>query len=151
MLISVEGTGPRNSNKLDEAARFFASQLLHVRTVSNLEVDIEVVRTLDVEGECINEDDRKNPRHFTIKLRRQPIEDMIKTLAHEMVHLKQYAKNELSKQLRLVRSKGIKISSIWMGEVWSPSPKEDDYWDCPWEIEAFGREVGLYHKWFHRK
>jgi len=151
VIISVDGTGPRNSSKLDEAARFFAAQLLHDRTVQKLQIDIEIVRNLDVEGECINEDDRKGPRYFTIKLRRHPIEDMIKTLAHEMVHVKQYTKNELSKQLRLARSKGLKITSIWMGEEWYPSSKEDAYWDCPWEIEAFGREVGLYHKWFHRK
>jgi hypothetical protein len=34
-----------------------------------------------------------------------------------------------------------------MGKVWKPNGKEDHYFDSPWEIEAFGREVGLYQKW----
>ena len=150
MIISIDGTGPRNADKLEEAARFFAAQLMHARTVQKLEIDIEVVRTLDVTGECVSEDEHKNPRYFTIRLRQQPVEEMIRTLGHEMVHVKQYAKNELSKQLRLARG-GIRIGSKWQGEFWDPKSKEDGYWDAPWEIEAYGREVGLYHRWFHRK
>ena len=149
MIISIDGTGPRNTNYLDEAARFFASQLMHVRMVQNLEIDIEVVRTLDVTGECISEDDKKNPRYFTIRLRQQPIEEMIRVLGHEMVHVKQYAKNELSKQYRLARG-GLRIGSKWHGDWWGPKAKEDGYWDAPWEIEAYGREVGLYFKWVNR-
>ena len=150
MIISIDGTGPRNADKLEEAARFFAAQLMHARTVQKLEIDLEVVRSLDVTGECISEDEHKNPRYFTIRLKQQPIEEMIRTLGHEMVHVKQYAKNELSKQFRVARG-GIRIGSKWHGEFWDPKSKEDGYWDAPWEIEAYGREVGLYHKWFHRK
>lgn len=150
MIISIDGTGPRNADKLEEAARFFAAQLMHARMVQNLEIDLEVVRSLDVTGECISEDEHKNPRYFTIRLKQQPIEEMIRTLGHEMVHVKQYAKNELSKQFRVARG-GIRIGSKWHGEFWDPKSKEDGYWDAPWEIEAYGREVGLYHKWFHRK
>ena len=148
MIITIDGTGPRNADKLEEAARFFAAQLLHPRTVQKLEIDLEIVRTLDVTGECISEDDHKNPRYFTIRLKRQPLDEMIKTLAHEMVHVKQYAKNELGKELALARGgKGLRIVTRWQGEFWTPSKKEDGYWDAPWEIEAYGREVGLNHKW----
>jgi hypothetical protein len=131
---------------LDEAARFFAAQLMHARTVKKLEIDIEIVNKLDVTGECISEDDTKNPRYFTIRLRKQRLDEMIRTLAHEMVHVKQYAKNELSKQMRLARG-GLRIGSKWQGEWWDPKGKQDGYWDAPWELEAYGREVGLHHKW----
>lgn len=152
MNISITGTGPRNTAKLDKAARFFANQLLHARTAQKLVIDIDVVRTLDVDGECISEDDHKDPRNFTIHLKRAPIEDMIKVLSHEMVHVKQYAKNELGKELSLARGgKGLKVVTRWHGEYWFPKGKEDEYWDCPWEVQAYGMEVGLYHKWFHRK
>ena len=148
MKISIFDTGPRNADKLEAAARFFASQLLHTRTVNKIELDLEIVKTLDVEGECISEDDHKNPRYFTIRIKRAPIDEMIKVLAHEMVHVKQYAKNELGKELALARGgKGLKIVTRWQGEFWSPKSKEDEYWDAPWEIEAYGREVGLHHKW----
>jgi hypothetical protein len=148
MIISIDGTGPRNADKLEEAARFFATQLLHARTTNKIELDLEIVKTLDVDGECISEDDHKNPRYFTIRLKRAPIDEMIKVLAHEMVHVKQYAKNELGKELALARGgKGLRIVTRWQGELWSPKTKEDEYWDAPWEIEAYGREVGLHHKW----
>ena len=152
MIITIDGTGPRNANKLEEAARFFADLLLHSRTVQKLVIDLEIVKKLDVDGECISEDEHKNPRYFTIRLKAQKIEDMIKTLSHELVHVKQYAKNELGKEMSLARGgKGLRIVSRWHGEYWFPKGKEDGYWDAPWEIEAYGREVGLYQKWFHRK
>lgn len=148
MHISIEGTGSRNQKTLDKAARFFASQLLHARTIPHITLDIEVMRRLDVEGECISEDATKDPRWFTIKLRRQALGEMIRTLGHEMVHVKQYAKNELGKELSLARGgKGFRIVSRWQGKYWYPKAKEDAYWDCPWEIEAYGREVGLHYKW----
>jgi hypothetical protein len=34
-----------------------------------------------------------------------------------------------------------------MGEIWKPKGKEHHYYDAPWEIEAYGREVGLMHHW----
>lgn len=148
MIISISGPGGAKLKVLEEAARFFAKQLLHPRTVQKIELDIEIENRLDVEGECISEDDHKNPRYFTIRLRKQKLDSMIKTLAHEMVHVKQYAKNELGKELALARiGKGLRIVTRWQGELWSPKSKEDDYWDAPWEIEAYGREVGLHHKW----
>ena len=50
--------------------------------------------------------------------------DFITTVAHEMVHVKQYVKGEL-----------VNIE------------EDIDYWDRPSEIEAHGREVGLFIRW----
>lgn len=148
MQISCEGFRKAKTDRIVQAVEFFARQLLHGNTVNNLTIDVEKVRHLDVMGECINEDDTRNPRWFTINVRDAlGDDDVIKTLAHEMVHVKQYAKNELSKQLSATKGKGFRMTSKWMGEPWAPKSKEDPYWDCPWEIEAYGREVGLYHKW----
>jgi len=72
---------------------------------------------------------------------------MIKVLGHEMVHVKQHAKNELATGHAVAARGGLKIYSKWMGQIWKPKGKEDAYFDAPWEIEAYGREVGLYHKW----
>jgi len=151
MQITVTGAFKKLSNELAEAARFFANQLMHPRMVQNIQLDIELYNKLDVNGECVSEDDTKNPRWFTINLRKKMPEgeDMLQILAHEMVHVKQYAKNELSKQMRMTR-RGIGIGSKWHGEWWNAKAKEDEYWDSPWEIEAYGREVGLIHKWYAR-
>lgn len=153
MFLNFTGFNKRERHELTEAVEFFAAQLMDPRMVRNLTLDIERNRKLDVQGECVSEEDCKNPRWFTITLRGgKDDEDMVKTLAHEMVHVKQYAKNELSKVMTAARGgRGIRIASKWQGQIWDPKKKEDPYWDCPWEIEAYGREVGLYQRWFAMK
>ena len=57
-------------------------------------------------------------------------------LAHEMVHVKQWAKDEMYEYMNiagLVRFKGEKVHMAIT-----------DYWDYPWEIEAYGRQLGLF-------
>ena len=153
MDITITGMIGKRKEKalLKEAAEFFANRLMDPRMVRKLTLDIEVYNNLDVEGECVDEDGIRNPRWFTISLKSQDIKDMIKTLGHEMVHVKQHAKNELQTGHAVAARGGLKIYSKWMGEVWKAKRKEDDYFDSPWEIEAYGREVGLYAKWVQYK
>lgn len=56
---------------------------------------------------------------------------ILTTLAHEMVHIKQFVFKELN----------------YEGICWKGEPLPLDYYDDPSEIEAYGREVGLYHKY----
>lgn len=149
MDITVTGLIGRRADKkkLIAAAEFFAAQLMDPRMVRNLTLDIEVRKDFDVEGECVDEDGTKNPRWFTIGLNNQDIDEMIKVLGHEMVHVKQHAKNELETGHAVAARGGLKIYSKWMGQIWKPKGKEDHYFDSPWEIEAYGREVGLNRKW----
>ena len=51
--------------------------------------------------------------------------DMLTTLAHELVHVKQYE----------------------LGELTQDNEAKYDYWDRPSEIEAHGRETGLFVRW----
>ena len=153
MQITVTGMVGKRKEKalLKEAAEFFAHQLMDPRMVRNITLDIEVRNEMDVQGECVDEDGFKNPRWFTIGLRLQNIDEMIKTLGHEMVHVKQHAKNELVTGVMTLTRGGFKMSSKWQGELWKPKSKEHAYYDSPWEIEAYGREVGLFQKWIARK
>jgi hypothetical protein len=57
--------------------------------------------------------------------------DICLTLAHEMVHVKQYAKGQLK---QITNRKGA-VHYTWMGKKC-----EESYYDCPWELEAFSRE-----------
>lgn len=149
MQINVTGMVGKRKEKamLVEAAEFFAAQLMDPRMVRNLVIDLDVRKSLDVAGECVDEDGVRNPRWFTIGLKRQEIDEMIKTLGHEMVHVKQHAKNELQSGVMIPTKGGLRMTSRWMGKVWKPKAREDHYFDSPWEIEAYGREVGLYQKW----
>lgn len=153
MDITITGMIGKRKEKalLKEAAEFFANQLMDPRMVRNLTIDIEVRNNLDVDGECVDEDGIRNPRWFTIGLKLQDVSEMIKVLGHEMVHVKQHAKNELQSGIMVPSRGGFKMHSKWKGEIWKPKGKEDHYYDSPWEIEAYGREVGLFQKWFAYK
>ncbi len=59
---------------------------------------------------------------------------MLITLAHEMVHAKQYVRG----QYRSVLSRNGRMKKIWLGKQYSVA-----YMKRPWEIEAFSRESEL--------
>lgn len=151
MNVNVIGFSKKKASELRAACEFFAHQLMDPRMVRNLNIDIERTPKNDVQGECVDEDGVRNPRWFTINLRDgSGDENIIQTLAHEMVHVKQHAKNELQSGVMVAARGGLKMTSRWKGEIWKPKGKEDQYWDAPWEIEAYGREVGLFQRWCNR-
>ena len=71
----------------------------------------------------------------------------LQTLAHEIVHVKQYALGELRERVTKDKSSSI----IWKSKRWNPPEGSHEYWDCPWEIEAFGREYGLYKRFIESR
>jgi hypothetical protein len=151
MQLKIIGFTKKQKAELAEATEFFADILMDPRLVRNLIIDIEHTPKNEVQGECTDEDGTRNPRWFTISLRgAKDDEDIIQTLAHELVHVKQHAKNELQSGVMVAAKGGLKIHSRWMGKIWKPKRKEDHYFDSPWEVEAYGREVGLYQRWIAR-
>jgi len=59
--------------------------------------------------------------------------EILKTLAHELVHVKQYVMGELT-----YRTHGM----VWKKVTYAPD-NIIDYFETPFEIEAYGREKGL--------
>lgn len=119
------------------AAAFFANYVMGERLAKNL--DIEIVfedQGKMAEGHCHPLDPDRCPRIFEIginpNLRRHK---MLQCLAHEMVHVKQYARNELSAEL---------ITAKWQGKVYKITNSFEDYLNYPWEVEAYGRDRALY-------
>lgn len=81
-------------------------------------------------------DDNYRPRYFTIEVDDSLPDGMfLRTIMHEMVHVKQYAKGEFKEYSRPSNMRR------WHSEYFEDS--KYDYWEQPWEIEAHGREVGL--------
>lgn len=60
-----------------------------------------------------------------------PFEQMMRTIAHEMVHCKQYFRHELNG---------------WSGSWKGKKPRNYKYDNAPWEREAYKREDELYEK-----
>ena len=149
MKIIVYGNVKSKLEKrLMSACKFYAKSLMSKAICNKLIIDIEIETELDDYnlGECFPEDESKNPRYFTIKLLRSDSDNMIKALAHEMVHVKQYAKNQLSYKFKGAKKLNPKLDFVWMGKFWKPKKNEHIYWDSPWELEAYAKEPGLFYK-----
>jgi hypothetical protein len=92
------------------------------------------------QGTCEPLDDVHRPKEFVIKLNASCKEEALLFLAHEMVHVKQYAKGELRDYIYHDGIIG------WKGAKYAAYTSGPEYADLPWEVEAFGREEELYKK-----
>ena len=135
MQLSIVGCPDRVHFRpfVKRAAMFYAEQLLSKKLMENIYLKIKFDNKIDVYGYAsIGESNIGKPREFEIELNPNiGARRILETLAHEMVHVKQFALCETNQSL--TRWKGIKI-------------KEEDYYIQPWEVEAFGLEVGLFTK-----
>lgn len=148
MYVRVTGVDQDTADLLEQAAEMYAGLLMHGNLCNNIALDINIDADVDSQAYCSHD---ANLRFFTIDIRNADTDDDIfKSLAHEMVHLKQYATKELSDMI-VVEDDSVIDSAVWHGKVHRFKPKEDPYFDAPWEIEAYGREVGLYRRWLERK
>lgn len=64
------------------------------------------------------------------------LKEPCKVLAHELIHVKQYLNNQIYDYI----TGDIRFE----GRVYKEVTADADYWDTPWEIEAHGREYGVY-------
>lgn len=136
MDYTVTGARSQKDKKIIvEALDFYLGKLLSKRMINQLSVSIQLSKKLDgdADGYCDVEgyNSSNKPREFRIELNKtKSFRYTLMTLAHECVHLKQFALGEINDSL--THWKGVRMSS------------DLDYWDSPWEIEARGREAGLY-------
>lgn len=148
MEITVCGRPQKIAKKLvKRAAEHFSEVLLSSRLRANIEAKIvfttENTKVLGPNdcGICIPsyEYSTQFPRNFEIVIANDlSKKTTLLTLAHEFVHLKQYARGELFEYFYKAGS------SRWQGKVYEEDEKNGDkYWFMPWEIEAMGYEQGL--------
>lgn len=143
MIISITGGSAKLKDLAESITRYSAKLLMDKKLIKKLTVDIEFSRTLLKEDGMLAEidfDDRAHkPREFTITVDSTvPLRRIMESIAHEMVHLKQYAMGEMcdTDNYDVVQWKKKNINLI-----------EWQYWDRPWEIEAHGKELGLFIRW----
>ena len=142
-LMQVEVKGHRSKTfKLfvARAVEYYSALIMPRRKASNLYVEIVFKKKLDgdSDGFCIDHGKDGKYHDFEIEVAKgKSVRDTLQTVAHEVVHMKQFVIGEL-------RDGITPASSIWKGK--SISESKVNYWDLPWEIEAFGREKGMYHR-----
>lgn len=123
--------------ELKFAVAFFAEYLMGARLAKNLDIALIVNDMKGIaDGYCHPYEAGRNPRMFELAVNgTKSRSKLLQILAHEMVHVKQYAKNEL-------RS-GDSSSASFAGKTYKLSTNLHEYFNFPWEIEAFGREHGM--------
>jgi hypothetical protein len=130
MAIRITG-GTKNQKKYARSMVKFCIKTLMPR-MKTLDITIKLTNPNGAMGYCLELD---NNRTFEIEAdKKLRLRKLLETIAHEMVHVKQYARRELHP-----------VNETWCGKTYNP--KKVSYWDLPWEIEAHGREAGLFVRW----
>lgn len=144
IYIEASGSNKKIRNETEKACSFFIQRLMP--RLKKLDITIELVRNLKekdgIWGDCVWEDKNHFPRAFTIRLDSAvDYKDLIDTLAHECVHVRQYVRGELvdlARESRKVKWRGKKVD-------WYASPSE------PWEDEPNKLSPELYREWISYK
>jgi hypothetical protein len=136
MRLSIVGCPERKRFRpyVIRATHFYAEELISPKMLQNVFLKIQFDKKLEEFGyasvkEC---NLSHKPREFLIEI--NPLigaRDILDTLAHEMVHIKQYVYGETNESL-----------TRWKGQVIA----DVDYFNHPWEIEAYGMSRGLLTK-----
>lgn len=141
-MITVTGGSRKQREYVNGIAAFCLHKLMP--RMNDLEINIKLRKFTGKNtayGYCMPTDDYETydrPREFELEINSAVrLRRLLETVAHEMVHVKQFARGELYQGIRVNKHR-------WQGE-WLDD--NIDYWDLPWEIEAHGREVGLFVRW----
>ena len=137
--VVVCGGSANKRKRVTSMVMFCIDKLLPRMKTLNITVEIKNLDKEKAHGFCTPER-KQRPREFVLEVSiKLGMKDLLKTVAHEMTHVKQFARGELF-------TSGAKRR--WQGKWVS---KNISYWDEPWEIEATGREVGLFVQWAVRE
>jgi hypothetical protein len=137
MELIIKGKNEKIARKeLLFATKYFARSLMSERLCKNLTIHLVCDKKYTCHGSSVWIDRNHRPREFLIILNASlGKRTQLITLAHEMVHVKQHAKGELKSMLT-------EREERWHGRYIKEN--ELPYFEKPWEIEAYGRELGLY-------
>lgn len=142
MKISVTGVHKNLSRKeIVRMVEWSGHKLMSDRLLENMTIQVIFKNfTNKFSGYCYCD---KNKTYIIEVNTNKTKRNQVRTLFHEMVHVKQFAKGEL--KFYTYKHELAK----WMGEEHNDTDYE--YWDLPWEIEAHGREEGLYRMYAEHK
>jgi hypothetical protein len=136
MRLTSKGIPERIDKKIcKRAIKFYAQQLLSKRIYDSLEIHVEFIELSENEYAYCNAEDESN-RIFLISVNKcLTAQQTLIALAHEMGHVKQYAKHELKDY---VYGERIKFQDTIFEKA------SVGYWQSPWEKDARKIERKLY-------
>ena len=125
--VNVSGGQPYQRKRVESIVHYCIAKLMP--RMQTLDIDVKLANLKgEAYGYCLSLDKRTFELEIEKKLN---LKTLLTTVAHEMVHVKQYARSELTE-------------GTWQGKLINPN---QSYWDRGYEIEAHGREYGLFVRW----
>lgn len=143
MEIVIKGANATQKKHIESMVEFCVNKMMPRMRNLSFTIKLKDLTKANAYGFCCSDpegDAERNdrPRAFEIEVHKGlRLRRLLQTVAHEMVHAKQYAKSELHQGVRIDKHR-------WKGKWVSNNL---NYWDEPWEIEAHGREIGLFIQW----
>jgi hypothetical protein len=133
MNMSIKGGSKTQQELVKKVAYWVANKVLGPRLSRVVDIDYRIKRKLDADGWCTWEDEGVRPREFTIDIRaEQTFPELILTVCHEMVHVRQMARGQL-------KEVGITLGGKRHYRKWKGKKVRDNmaYAKQPWETEAY--------------
>jgi hypothetical protein len=148
LKVNISGKADNISNKeIRNAVFFYTKKLLGNSLAKKITLDIvidkELLKNFEMFANISPLEADPRPKHYEMEIdAKLSKRQFLISLAHEIIHLKQFAKN----QMRDLESKKM---TRWMGDYYV----EDNinYWRRPWEIEAHKGEKTLYEEYINHK
>lgn len=123
-LIEVVGGKKKEREIAKEVVALCVKKLMP--RMKTLDITVEL-QNIDALGYCLEE----TPREFVLSIQKGlTISDLVSTICHEMIHVKQYARREL---------KNVNGRTLWKKKDYT----NVSYMECPWEKEAYAKEAKL--------
>jgi hypothetical protein len=168
-MLIVYGVPLRDARELiREFCQFALERFVKPSVIANANIRIRIIDRNDLPedereemaeaGAWMTYDGKLNGKKlFTVKIDNKSVNKLtentltayktvLKLLAHEMVHVKQYLTNQLFDYSNGTHSR-------FEGKLYSlPTSKTMDweYFNSPWEIEAYGLSEGLYYMYLQK-
>lgn len=123
--VSVKGGNKFQREVVEKTVCFMMKELLPRFRTLEIEVNLKKMND-DAVGYCLMGDTN---REFEIECSRNvTLKELVTTVVHEMIHVKQYARKEMNDNL--VEGG----NAVWRGKKVSPNTT---YYNLPWEKEAY--------------
>lgn len=148
MVVKTKGTIDKISRKeLKFATEFIFAHLVSKKIHDSTEITIKSIKTNDDHkemGKLFGKTYQLDQYKYRIDLNKDLSRKIIlQTLAHELVHVKQYTKKQLGVTYMIDGS----YFGIWKKKSFNMDGL--NYFFTPWEVEAAGKENGLYQVYEH--
>lgn len=144
--IRVAGASRKKNRLVKDAARWMMGYYLGNRLSSNIFLEINIIKDLkdtNIYGSVLWSDSNIRPREFDMELCYY-INDrtLFRILAHEIVHVKQYATGDL-------KDLTVKVNYCkWKNDlILAEGRGSGSYFDLPWEKEARKYQEVIFNEW----